>query len=182
MQLRITSQMARIGLNISKPTLNLQSTKPRVELDIAPARLDITSPKPKVIIDQSQCFADAGLRGLLDFALYCSDLSRSEFSDAIDKRVSDGNHLAAIYTGSSISDLGVEAMQDEQHIFEIRAIPQQPPIIEADVQPVSVDYEPARVNTDLNKGTVEGQFQWGEVETYLDPPNHINIQWIDEKV
>lgn len=182
MQLRITSQMARVGLDISKPTLNLQSTKPQVDLAITPARLDITIPKPKVIIDQSQCFADAGKRGLLDFALYCTEYSRSEFSDALAKRVSDGNHLAAIHTGSSIADLGVEAMQDRQHVFEIRAIPQQPPMIEADVQPVSIDYEPARVDTSLNKGTVDHQFQWGKVETYLQQRNYIDIQWIDEHI
>ncbi|MEN6390751.1 MAG: DUF6470 family protein [Syntrophomonas sp.] len=181
MQLRMTSQLARIGLDISKPTLTFQSTKPQVELAITPARLDITSPKPKVIIDQSQCFADEGRRGLLDFALYCTDYSRSEFSDAIDKRVSDGNNLAAIYAGSSIADLGKEAMQDE-HIFEIRAIPQQPPKIEADVQPVSINYEPARVDTSLNKGIIEHQAQWGKVETYLKQRNYIDIQWIDEHI
>lgn len=182
MQLRITSQMARIGLDISKPTLSLQSTRPRVEVDTAPARLDITSPRPRVIIDQSQCFADEGRRGLLDFALYCSQNSRSEFSDAIDKRVSDGHHLAAIYAGSSIADLGKEAMQAGQHVFEIRAIPQQPPTIEADIQPVSINFEPARVNTSLNKGTVDHQFQWGKVETYIKQPNDIDIQWIDEHI
>lgn len=181
MQLRITSQLARIGLDISKPTLSFQSTKPRVELDIAPARLDISSPKPRVIIDQSQCFADAGLRGLLDFALYCSENSRSQFSDAIDKRMSDGKHLAAIYTGSSIADLGKEAMQD-QHVFEIRAIPQQPPTIEADVQPVSINYQPGPVKTTFNKGMIEHQAEWGKVETYLEQRNNINIQWIDEHI
>ncbi|MEQ8176648.1 MAG: DUF6470 family protein [Syntrophomonadaceae bacterium] len=182
MQLRITSQMARIGLDISKPTLNLQSTKPQVELDITPARLDITSPRPKVMIDQSQCFADEGLQSLLDFALYCSGYSRSEFSDAIDKRVSDGNNLAAIHTGSSIADLGREAMQEKQHVFEIRAMPQQPPIIEADIQPVSINYEPAKVNSSLNRGIVDPQFQWGKVGTYVAQRNYIDIQWIDEHI
>lgn len=182
MQLRITSQMARIGLDISKPTLNLQSMQPRVELDVTPARLDIKSPRPKLMIDQSQCFADAGLRGLLDFALHCSEYSRSEFAEGIDKRVSDGNHLAAIHTGSSIADLGVEAMQGDQHVFEIRAIPQQPPIIEADVQPVSIDFQPARVNTDLKRGNVDQQFEWGKVHTYVAQRNSLNIQWLDEHI
>lgn len=182
MQLRMTSQLARIGLDISKPTLTFQSSKPQVELDITPARLDITSPKPRVIIDQTQCFADEGRRGLLDFALYCSENSRSEFSDAIDKRVSDGDHLAAIHTGSSVADLGVEAMQSGQHVFEIRAIPQQPPTIEADVQPVSIDYEPATVDTSLNKGTINHQFEWGKVDTYLKQSNTLDIQWIDEHI
>ena len=119
---------------------------------------------------------------MLDFALYCTEYCRSEFSDAIAKRVSDGHHLAAIHTGSSIADLGVEAMQADQHVFEIRAIPQQPPKIEADVQPVYIEYEPARVNTSLKRGTVDHHFQWGKVETYLQQRNYIDIQWIDEHI
>lgn len=180
MQLRINSQMAMIGLKTTQPTVDLRMDLPEIQLESNPPRVEITSTMPKISIDQSQCFADEGHRGLLDFALYCSEYSREQFSEGIDQTVSDGNNLAAINSGFSIADLGVEAMEDDQHVFEIRAIPQQPPVIEFDIQPVSIRCSQGQVEVNIKEGKIKNNYQPGQVDTYLAQRNYLNIQWIDD--
>jgi len=56
MQLQMRSQLALIGLEISKPFLHLRTTRPKVELQIKKPEIKIHSPRPVLHIDQTQCF------------------------------------------------------------------------------------------------------------------------------
>jgi hypothetical protein len=181
MELRLNSQMAAIGLNISRPAIILNSTQPRIEIDTRPALMEIESPKPKMDIDQTQCFADESHRGLLDFALYCSEYSRSEYFKGLERTVAEGNNLAAIQTGFSVADLGYASLPEKNN-FEIVSVPSQLPRIEVDVQPVSYRFTPSQVTVQAIDGRIENNFQRGKVEVYIARPNSLDIQWIDDRV
>ncbi len=180
MQLRISSQMAVIGINISRPSIMLNSTRPRIGIETTPSALEIESPKPRLNIDQSQCFADVSHRGLADFAQYCSEYSRSEFFRGLNRTVAEGNKLAAIHTNFSVADLG-EASIPEENEFEIICVPSELPRIEFDVQPVSYNYTPSKINLEVVRGQVDNEFKWGKAEIYVARPNQLDIQWIDVK-
>lgn len=181
MRLSMTSQMAIIGMNISAPFLALETALPRIEMETTPSVLEIDSPKPRLSIDQSQCFADVSHRGLMDFALYCSEYSRSEFFRGLERRVVTGNNLAAIHTGFSVADLG-QASIPEEKVFEIISVPSQPPRIDFDVQPVGYQFRPAQVNVQAVNGQIDNQFQWGKVEVYIEKPNHLDIEWLEDRI
>ncbi|HWP95343.1 MAG TPA: DUF6470 family protein [Syntrophomonadaceae bacterium] len=180
MELRISSQMARMGLNITRPSMNLTNSLPQIELELTPSRLEISSPSPRIEIDQSQCFADEDHRNVADFMQYWTDYSRSQMTQGIDRIVSDGNNLAAIQTGFSIADLGAEAVDDQKE-FEIIAVPSQPPRIDWEIQPVSYQFTPGTVQITANPGQINNQFQWGKVEAYVAQPSSLDIQWIDDR-
>lgn len=180
MLLKMSSQAARIGLNISKPSMSLTSTQAQITMETAPSRLEITSTSPRIQIDQSQCFADEDHRNITDFMQYWSDYSRSQLAQGIDRIVSNGNNLAAIQTDFSIPEMAAQA-SEEQADFEIVAVPSELPRISVDMQPVSYQFTPTELRMDVKPGQVNNQFQWGKVDTYVAQPNSLDIQWIDDR-
>lgn len=181
MQLSINTQMARLGLEITKPWLSMSNSQPKLEIESSPGRLEIKSPPPRILIDQTQCFADVDHRGNADFLSYWLNFSHNKYMENLSKRVQDGNRLAAIHSGFSIADLCAEAMV-EDHIFDIIAVPGELPRIEAIVQAPEINYIPGQVLTRLNPGQTQNEFQWGKVQAYMLQKNLLEIEWKENTV
>lgn len=180
MQLRMNSQAARIGMNISEPFLRMQIEEPQISMKTEPSQLRIESQKSTVTIDQSECFADEGHRNIRQFMDYWVGYSKREYSRGIARTVAVGNRLAAIHTGYSIADMARDAMYEEKE-FNIVAIPDQPPEIEVIVERGSFDYKPAEVRLELRMGDIEYSPQLGDVQIYMARYNRLNIEWIDDR-
>lgn len=181
MQLRIEQQFARIGMNIQKPLIILQSTLPVIELDIKEPMVEIHSPRPKVYIDQTRCFADAGKRTPEEFARYNADLAYSEGMQAIGDIAAKGDMLAAIEKGYTIEQMAADAMNNQAD-FNVTAIPKQPPKIDWDIRPVDVKLNRGSVDLRLNQGRIENHTQYAQITTYLRQKNYLQIDWIDNKI
>jgi hypothetical protein len=176
--LQIHQQYAYIGLNIKEPALRMHTVHPRVEIKTEPAQLAMESPGPDLHIDQSKCFADAGLRSPEVLKDYLISLALSAFSAGVDEIVYEGNALAQI-TGTSVADLAAACL-DTDHVFDVKAIPQQRPDIRFDIHPVKIDYRPADVNASLRRGRVESHLERGRVEGYIRQKNYARIRYVGE--
>lgn len=181
LQLRIDQQYAKIGLDIQKPVLNLQTTLPAVELDIKKPQLKMESKRPVLHIDQTKCFADAGRRKPLDYAWYSADLARADVAQDTNCIVGEGNLLGQIENGGSIEQLAAQSM-DEEIDFNVTAIPKQRPDIWFDLYPVKIELDRGTVDLQLQRGHVNTNFQWGKINAYLRQQNYIKINWQESRL
>jgi hypothetical protein len=181
LQLRIDQQYAKIGLDIQKPVLNLQTTLPAIELDIKEPELKVESKRPVIHIDQTQCFADAGKRKPADFAAYCAEMARNNVMVGIGRVVEEGNFLGEIENGGTIPQLAAASM-DENIDYNVTAIPKQRPDIWFDLYPVNIEPDRGTVDLRLHRGKVDSNFQWGQVNAYLRQQNYININWEESRL
>ncbi len=179
MQLQMRSQMALIGLEISKPFLHLRITKPQINLEIKEPELHIRSLRPVLHIDQTQCFADAGKRTLSAFTAYYADRGWADALEGIARRAQEGDMLAQIHKGYTIEKLAAQNL-GEIADFNVTAIPKQPPRVWFDTYPVQYEFNPGDVDTRLQRGRVEGYFQWGKVNIYLRQKNYLEINWVED--
>lgn len=181
LQIRIDQQYAKLGLNIQKPSINLQTTLPAIELSIEEPRLEINSPRPKLYIDQSQCFADMDKRSPAEFSRYYADLAQQKGIEAIGTISGEGDYLANWQEGNTVEELAVSAM-DTQVDFNITAIPKQPPKIDWEIHPVDINLIRGTVDLQLRRGQVQNNFEWGRVNAYIAQKNYLNISWYDPKI
>jgi len=182
MELRIDQQYAKIGLDIKKPRIDLNIDKPRIEINTSPSKLEIHNPAPVLHIDQSQCFADAGLRNNELFRQYRSQLALSDFASGLDRVVSEGHILAAFEKGGSISQVSFDRCNPPPDNYTISEIPKQPPRTWFDTYPVSFRFTPAKVDLKLHWGKVDNNFDWGRVNVYLTQKNYLHINWVPGKL
>ena len=172
---RIHQQYAQIGMNIKKPVLKMHSTLPQVVLETQPAQLVMSSPGPKIHIDQRQCFADANMRTPEALKDYLFSLARSATLEAIGAIAGKGDAMADF---KNITVASYSASNSVHfHEFEAKAIPQQPPEISFETYPVQVDYQPASVDIQLQRGLVESELDWGKVNVYMQQKNYIQFEY-----
>jgi len=180
-QLQMTSQLALIGINTTRPMLQPQLVRPQLELQIEEPRLEIHSPRPVLHIDQTQCFADMNRRTPVAFMAYYASQAWSDSNGCIARLATEGDSLGRIENNYSIADL---AMQDLGETAEINvtAIPKQPPKVWADTYPVEFNFQRGIVKGTLQQNKTEGNFQRGQVNIYIRQQNYLQIDWIDNKV
>lgn len=176
--LQIHQQYAQIGLNIKEPAIRLHTVHPRLEMNTRSGQLTMESRRPDLHIDQSKCFADAGLRSPEALKDYLISQALSDFMEGVGEVASEGDALAQI-NGTSIADIAATCL-DTEHVFDVKAIPQQPPDIRFDIYPVKIDYQPTDVDIRLRQGRVESNLDRGKVEVYLKQKNYIEIRYAGE--
>lgn len=181
MRLQITSQLAKIGMETTRPFLALRTVPPQMELQIEEPKLHIHSPRPVLHIDQRQCFADMDKRTPAVFAAYYASQGWSESLEGIGRLTVEGDLLGQIENNYSLADL---AMQDlgETIDFNVTAIPQQPPRTWVDTYPVEFDFQPGQVKANVQPGRVENNFQWGKVNIYIRQQNYLKIDWLENQL
>lgn len=174
-ELRITQQYARIGVNTTPVSMNFQSSRAKIESTTVPAQLEIESPRPVLHIDQSQCFADAGLKSPSCFTAERAAEGHQGIMEAIERISAKGDQLAKI-KGASVADIALQRTT-ETHVYDVKAIPQQPPEIRCEVYPVKFDYQPAQIERTVTPASIDTAITPGRVDIYLLQQNHLEINW-----
>jgi len=176
-ELRIDQQFARIGLNITRPFLNLKTTLPKIELKIEEPEIRIQAPLPRIYINQRKCFVACSRRSFLEFAWHYADLARSDCLEAIGRISAEGDMLAAVEKGFTIEELAAEAGY-EQDSSGVEGAPAGRPSIKAETYPVNMEFKKGKVSLKLYPGRVQKDFQRGKTEAYLAQVNFIKISWV----
>ena len=102
MQLQMTSQLALIGIETTRPLLQPPLVKPQLELQIEEPQLEIHSPRPVLHIDQTQCFADMNKRTPAAFAAYYASQGWSDSFQGIARLAMEGDSLGRIENNYSL--------------------------------------------------------------------------------
>ena len=163
MPLEITKQNAILGWDTQKATLTQSGNGAQtLQLNIQKPLLEMQTTLPKIQIDQSQPFAEAGLKNIKAFMSDAVSYGQQIVSQGIARIVDQGNSFIEIHTGvDPIPDQAVYNAYDMfEKSFNYGAIPQSRP---------DITLKRGEVNTTLNRGTVQNNSSPQKVEMNYTP-------------
>lgn len=170
MGLSIRTTNIELGIQRTPSRMNLETENARLALRQKHTRINISTERPQVLIDQSQCFAEAGLKSNYDFAREAALRGFRQSMDFIGQTASDGYALAEIEKGgNTIASIAVRRAYPQRQ-FGLDFIPKSRPKIDVTG---SVDTQWDRGGEGVNGG-VEGSYSPGYVRLDFEPTK-INI-------
>lgn len=168
MPIEVTTQKANIGWDTQKASLSQSGNGAQtLDIEINKPLLEMQTTLPKIQIDQSQSFAEAGLKNLQAFMAESVSYGQQMVSQGISRIVDQGNSMIEIHTGyDPIPDQAIyNAYEMFDKEFNYGAIPTTRP---------SISLAEGRVETNLVKGNIVNNSRPQKVEmTYT--PWQINI-------
>lgn len=179
MDLRITQVYGRIGIRQYPARMDIQQPPPRADIRQPKAGLEITTRHAKVNIDQSQCFAESGLKSALTFANDFYDESLQVGLEAIGNIVDEANAIMEIENGGNpIADIAVTKLESEGEL-NIVMMPRSRPRIWIDEGYAHIAWQPrpAEIKWDLHtKAKIEASRH--RVDIYMDVWPDIKIEYL----
>jgi hypothetical protein len=165
MRLEINQTYARIGVERTPRRLEIETQRARLEFRQKHAKVNMDIELPRVEIDQSECFASAGLKGPVELTREAARRGHTQVIEYIGKTAADGRMLAAIERGGNpLKDIVVRDAYP-QKLFNIDYIPKARPRITVTG---GVQYDPERNSEGVNNG-VEGTFVPGRIDIRVEP-------------
>lgn len=159
--------------------MKLTITPPRESVSYNKAEVIITGKDPKVRIDQTQVFADIGLRNPKMYGDYTVSMGKSRAMEGIARRAQEGKSLAAIENGSTVGGVIASRVRAESECpYNIAFIPENAPEIEAEVEKLEVEAPTGGVSLSCELGGVENNAPWAKVEMYLLQKPYFDIEWV----
>ncbi|SKC55899.1 DUF6470 family protein [Maledivibacter halophilus] len=182
--LKITTTPALIGINTINAKLDISQPKADLNMHTEHAKVEINSENPKVIIDQYQCFAEAGLKNILDLTRETAQISKQAALKGIERRVSQGNQMADIHKDyNPIAEMAdYNAFELFNREFNFGLIPKSRPKIDIIEGNVDIKVHEGKANMDVKINRPQVDYTRGKVEIYLRQKNSIDIQYIGENV
>ena len=182
----MTSQRAIIGMDIQKPNITIDKVKPELELDIIKPEIEIETIQPKVEIDQTEAFADAGLKNIDRFLRDMNADAKKLFLQGIERVSNQGDELSDIHRVKDDTAIANQAYQNAFGQFEYdwgyTHIPKHGPEFNPIKGEVRINFKSGEVDGNLKRGEVRTKFNRGKVETYLKQKNNLEITIVEEGV
>lgn len=164
-QIQITTTKGVIGIETKRAQLSIdQPHEPVLNLKTNHVKVEIDSEAPRITIDQSQCFAESGLKKPIalseDNAAYC----RQKMLESIGKIADQGNQMMAIENpGSPIAEIGHYNAYDQfVREWNMVTMPQSRP---------RIDFIEGTVDIQIRGGTVENNTRYQKPLYQYSPPN-----------
>jgi hypothetical protein len=185
MKLQMRSQQALIGIQTQKATFNQQTTLPKLNLQIEAPEIQMETTQPKVYIDQTEAFADAGLKTSERFTKDNAQEAQRLMLQGIARAASQGNQLAEIQNVSDDTVIANQAYENAFGQFEYdwgyTHIPKSGPEFTPVRGEVNISLKRGSVSGQLQKGTVDHEFRRGKVDIYLRQKNSLKITVVEDR-
>lgn len=181
LRINISTQPTRLDYTINNAKLNLQTTLPKVQIETTPATVEIRQPQGELAIDNYPCRYSIGQRNIADFAQDIATLGRQTAMDAIARIAQEGDQLARIQIKSNaIADIAANSTVSE--VTDITYAHIASPDIHYEANPVQFNPTDGKVDLVLHRGTVQGDYQRGNVDIQVSQYPSIEISTVDVKV
>ena len=180
MPIQITTQPLKLDVTIQKGSLSQSGNNSRVLNTTSDLpKLQIQSSKANIEIDQSQCFAEAGLKNLKAMIEDSISYGMQMLNKGISRIVSDGNVWSNIQNGSDpIPDQAIyNAYEQFEKEFNYTAIPQSRPKITVAPGEINYQFRPGHINSNSNPRPVKMNYKPWKVQYAVKQYNRINIQY-----
>ena len=185
MRLQMRSQMALIGIQTEKATFNQKTTLPKLNLQIEKPELQMESTQAKVYIDQTEAFADAGLKKPERFMRDNVQEAQRLMLQGIARVASQGNQLADIQNVSDDTVIANQAYENAFGQFEYdwgyTHIPKSGPKYNPVKGELNISLKKGNVTGQVEKGTVDHDFRRGKVDIYLRQRNSLEIEAVQDR-
>jgi len=184
MRLQMRSQQALIGIQTEKPTINQQKTLPKLNLQIEKPEIQMETTQPKVYIDQTEAFADAGLKTPRRLSRDFVAESKQAMMQSIARIAQQGDQLAAIQNVSDDTVIANQAYENAYGQFEYdwgyTHIPKSGPEFTPVKGEVNISLKRGNVSGKLEKGNINYEFRRGKVDIYLRQKNSLEINVVED--
>ena len=184
MDLRITTTTAILDIHRTPGKLEIQQPKADMEMDIQEPRLQIHTEHGQVIIDQSQCFAESGLKNPFDLTRDFAAFSRNKLLQTIEKITRQGNELSSIH--NRYDPIPMQAEENayiwDQVEFNIETMPKSRPEIDFKGGTVNIEVVEGKVNLSVRINKPIINFTYGKIDHYLKQKNSIQVEYVGKNL
>ncbi|KUO65594.1 MAG: hypothetical protein APF84_14835 [Gracilibacter sp. BRH_c7a] len=165
--LKISQQFGRIGLEKQDAQFQLRQKQPNLELTQTPADFSLEFKEQELTIDYTPVLESLGYGGLEFMSRSYVNKSQAEYLGNLEKTVYEGYSIGAIEKEQSIGEV----------IFQNTA-PQEQGVVIAPLPPINISYEAGAVSSKVNLGGVKGYFDRGEVkiENFVFPKMKVFLE------
>lgn len=95
-QIRMESQLMKIGLRSTPATLTIKQPKAIQRIEQKPAELEIRTKHGRLTIDQSQAFAEANLKSIYELNKEYARRGKQKWLEGVARRAREGRELMSI--------------------------------------------------------------------------------------
>ncbi len=183
--LSIHTSPARMGFDIQKPKMEINSGKlDKLELSTKLPKLEMNTSLVKVEIDQSDCFAECGLKSVARFSADEASEAKSIGMEAIGTIVSQGNSLADIHLGGNPIPDNAEQNRFEQFVYDTNLVtmPTSRPRITVREGSVTINVKEGRVDNNTVVDMPKINYTKGSVKAYMKDYGKVDISVVDKEI
>lgn len=184
MRLEMSSTRGQLGMQTTQGRFDMESPKQTLDISTTQPQTRVEGKLAKITIDQSQCFADAGLMGNVDFTSDYVNYAKSKMYESMGRISEQGTEMANIqYGGSAIADQALYNAYDQfMNAFNYGTVPRSRPRINVIEGSLDIRVTEGRFEnrTKFQKPTI--QYQKGSLRIYVATHPSLNISTVDERV
>lgn len=184
MRLQMKSQMALIGINTTQPQLKQNTQLPKLNLQIDKPEIEIKTIQPKVYIDQTEAFADVGIKKPERLTRDNVAYSKQKMQESIARIASQGDQLTEIQNISDDTVIANQAYENAfgqfEHDWGYTHIPKSGPEFTPVRGEVNISLKRGEVAGQLRKGTANFELIRGKVDIYLRQKNNLEINVVED--
>ncbi len=186
MRITMQSQQALIGIETTPGRQSIQTEQQVLDIQTEKPQLEMETTHAKVTIDQSQSFAESGLKSVFQLIRENAQMGYQQYMAAMARYSSQGDEMANIQN----KNVDVVAEQADDNAFGqfskefgMVTMPRTRP---------QIDVIPGEVRINLRRGTVQNKtvqsrpqhdYERGKVDLYLRQRNSLQIDVVyDEEV
>lgn len=179
MNMVVDAQRAWIGIKTTNAQLNYKITQPIVEMKTEYGSPNAEQTKLQIKIDQSQCFSESGLKGILELSKENCSNAINLMYESVGRIVDQGNALANFHMGgNTIADQGYyNAYEQFDRDFNMVTMPKSRPKI--DFVGGGVTFNPTRTVVQMTPKLIKPEFNYhaGNVEVYMKQHSQIQVRF-----
>ncbi len=166
-ELNISQQFGRIGLEKHDAQYELRQKRPNLEIKQTSAEFSLETKEQELTIDYTPMLESLGYGGLEFLTRSYVSKNHAEYLDNLEKIVHQGYSIGAIEKEMSIGEIVFQNTAPRERGVEIVPLP-----------PINISYEPGYVSSNANLGGVEGYFDYGEVtiENFVFPKVRVFLE------
>ncbi|WP_425806928.1 DUF6470 family protein [Desulfitobacterium sp. Sab5] len=178
--LQINQQFGRIGLKIIPFQYDLKQQAPDLQIQQTPAQISITQPAATLEIDYTPAREALGYCGINTQLKQFNQEAMTTSMEGILRRVHEGYELGHIEKKVSVAQVVKEATAPREKDLELVVIP--PIEVKVSLNSFGFDVNQGGVKGTFTPGTIQGDFTYGTVHTYLEQEPSISIHAIGSAV
>ena len=182
MSLEIRTTWAKIGIQTTRPVLEMR--QPKGELQIKQQRLEMAIDRefPRVLIDQSACFKECGIKNTGETVAETAQIAQRKALEYTGMLAAEGDFLAQIENnGEAIAELALERMEREGNAeWNIAFIPQSRPKYDVTGY-LQIDWRVIWGQIEYRAQAPQMNFHPGTTKIYLRQHGKIDFRYLDQK-
>lgn len=182
MELRIQSQNALIGIERTEGQFEIRQHQWPMDLSTTDPQLEVHMEEAVLLIDQHQCFAEAGLKNIMELGRTFAAKSRAAALKSIARIAQEGKEMADFHKGVVIPEQAKRRFNFRKQEFTYTMIPKSRPEITVIPGEVTGTFRKGSVDIRVGKITPDVTYHRGQVNVYLKQKNSIQIDYVGKNI